>query len=128
DRGPHGLDGRARVERVQAHLPRVVEVVDAKVRDDDRRTAPQPATLPADALGLLGAAEIAGARPKVDLVDETPRALAHDHEDLPRVDRDLARPAAAGQARGRVLVVADDRRVDVAEPVDLRGAEEPDVD
>ena len=54
--------------------------------------------------------------------------LAHDHEDLPGVDGDLAGPAGAGQAGRRMVVRADDRRVDVAEPVDLRRAEEPDVD
>ena len=54
--------------------------------------------------------------------------LAHDHEHLAGVDGDLARAAAAGQPGLRVVVVADDRRVDVAEPVDLGGAQEPDVD
>ncbi len=35
----------ARVERVQAHLAGLVEVVDAEVGDDDRRAATQPAAL-----------------------------------------------------------------------------------
>ncbi len=54
--------------------------------------------------------------------------LAHDHEDLAGVDRDLAGAAGTGQPRRRVVVRPDDGRVDVAEPVDLGGAQEPDVD
>ena len=42
--------------------------------------------------------------------------------------RDLGRAAAAGQAHLRVVIVADHRGVDVAEPVELRGAEEADGD
>ena len=37
-------------------------------------------------------------------------------------------PPEPGQARRRVRVVADDGRVDVAEAVDLRRAQEADVD
>src|SRR4029077_2547320 len=110
------------------HLARVVEVVDAEVGDDDGRSAAEPAALAPDPLGLLGAAEVAGARPEIDPLDEAARALAHDHEDLSRVDGDLARSARPGQPRRRVVVRADDRRVDVAEPVDLRGTQEADVD
>jgi hypothetical protein len=40
----------------------------------------------------------------------------------------ISRPAGAGQARLRVVVVADHGRVDVAEPVDLGGAQEAHVD
>jgi hypothetical protein len=49
-------------------------------------------------------------------------------QDLPGVDRDLARPARARQAHLRLRVLADDRGVQVAEAVDLRAAEEGDVD
>jgi hypothetical protein len=45
-----------------------------------------------------------------------------------RVDRDLARAARAGQPRPERGVVADDGRVDIAEAIDLRRAEEADVD
>src|SRR4029079_6084952 len=122
------VDGRARMERVEPHLAVLAEVVDAKVGDDDAGAAPQPALLPPDPLALLGAAEVAGARPEVDPLDEAAGALAHDHEDLARVDRDLAGAATPPQTRLRVGVVADHRRVDVPEPVDLGGAEEADVD
>jgi hypothetical protein len=44
------------------------------------------------------------------------------------VRRDLGRAAGAGQARLRLSVGADDGAVQVAELVDLRGAEESDVD
>ena len=85
---------RALVQRVEAHLAGLVEVVDAEVGDDDRRAAALPAALAPDAFGLLGAAQVAGARPEVDGLDEAAPALAHDHEHLPGVDRDLARTAA----------------------------------
>ncbi len=122
------VERRARVERVEAHLAVLVEVVDAEVRDDDRRAAPEPALLAPDPLALLGAAEVARARPEVDLLDEAPGRLAHDHEHLAGVDRDLAGTAAPRETRLRGVVVADHGRVDVAEAVDLRRAEEPDVD
>ena len=98
----HGLDRRARVERVEAHLAGLVEVVDAEVGDDDRRAAALPAALAPDPLGLLGAAEVARAGPEVDGLDEAAPALAHDHEHLAGVDRDLARAAAsrAGASSG----------------------------
>lgn len=38
---------------------------------------------------------------------------------------DLGRSAASGQPRARLPVVADDGAVEVREPVDLGGAEEP---
>ena len=54
--------------------------------------------------------------------------LPHDDDHLACGCRDLGSAARAGQSCGRVLVVADDRRVDVAVPVELRAAEEADVD
>ena len=50
----------------------------------------------------------------------------HDH--LARRGGDLRRAAGAGQPHPRRVVVADHGGVDVAEAVDLRGTEEPDVD
>ncbi len=91
------------MERIEAHLAGLVEVVDAEVGDDDRGPAAQPAALAPDAFRLLGAAEVAGAGPEVDALDEAAPALAHDHEHLAGVDRDLARAAAAGQAGRRVV-------------------------
>ena len=90
--------------------------------------SPQPALLLADPRGRLGAAEVAGRGSEVDALDEAARALAHDHEDLARVDGDLAGATGAGQAGRRMVVVADDGGVDVAEAVDLGGAQEADVD
>jgi hypothetical protein len=48
------------MDRVEAHLAGVVEVVDAEVRHHDRRSAPEPALLAADAGGRFRAAEVAG--------------------------------------------------------------------
>ena len=128
DRLADGLQGGAGVERVETHLAVVVEVVDAQVGDHDAGTATEPALLAPDPGGVLGPAQVARAGPEVDRLDERPLRLAHDHEDLPGVDGDLAGAARAGQAGLRVVVVADDRGVDVAEPVDLGGAQEADVD
>ena len=116
------------MEGLEPHLAGLVEAIHAEVRDDDRRPTAQPAALAADPLGLLRAAHVARRGPEVDPLDEAARALAHDHEHLAGVDGDLARPAGPGQARRRVCVVPDHGRVDVAEPVDLGCAEEPDVD
>jgi hypothetical protein len=77
---------------------------------------------------LVRPAQVARRGPEVDRLDEAAPALAHDDEDLPGIDRDLARAAGARQSRRRVVVRADDRGVDVAEPVDLGGAQEADVD
>ena len=129
DRVADGLERRPRMEEVEAHLSALVEVVDAQVGDDDRRPAPQPALLAADPGRVLRSAEVARARPEVDALDERALRLAHDHEHLAGVDGDLARPAGARQACLRmVVVVADDRRVDVAEAIDLGRAEEAHVD
>jgi hypothetical protein len=76
----------------------------------------------------LGAAQVAGRGAEVDPVDERAGRLAHDHEDLAGVDRDLAGAARARQPGLRSRVVADHGRVDVAEAVDLGRAEEADVD
>ena len=73
DRVPDLLERGARMERVEPHLAGLVEVVDPEVGHDDRRAAPQPAVLAPDALGLLGAAEVAGRRPEVDRLDEGAR-------------------------------------------------------
>src|SRR4029077_6748637 len=89
------------VERRESHLARFVEPVDAEVRDDDARAAPEPALLAPDPLALLGAPEVARAGPKVDRLDETAVALAHDHEHLARVDRDLAGAATPREAGRR---------------------------
>jgi hypothetical protein len=59
------------MDRVEAHLARVVEVVDAQVRDDDRRPATQPTLLATNSSRVLGAAEIAGRGPEVDLARRT---------------------------------------------------------
>ena len=104
----------------KCQIPRSVTTTDGP--------APEPALLAPDPLRIRRAAEVPGRGPEVDPLDERARRLAHDHEHLAGVDRDLARAAAARQARRRRGVVADDGRVDVPEPVDLGGAQEPDVD
>ncbi len=58
------------MERVEAHLAGLVEVVDAEVSDDDARPAAEPALLATDPLGVVRPAEVAGTRPEVDPLDE----------------------------------------------------------
>src|SRR5438309_7725230 len=116
------------MDRREPHLTGFVEPVDAEVGDDDARAAPKPGLLAPDPLALLGATEVARAGPEVDRLDEAAAALAHDHEHLASVDRNLAGAATPREAGRRVGVVPDDGRVDVPEPIDLGRAQEPDVD
>src|SRR6185369_1960334 len=81
------LERGAGMERVEAHLARLVEVPDPEIGHNDRRPAAQPPLLAPDP-GAVGAAEIAGTRPEVDPIDEAAPGLAHDHEHLTRIDRD----------------------------------------
>ena len=131
-RPAHGLvdvlERGARVQAVEAHLAVLVEVVDTQVRDDDRRAAPRPALGLAHAGRVGAAAQVAGRGAEVDALHERPLRLAHDDEHLAGVDGDLAGAARAGQPGPRRRVVADDGRVDVAEAVDLGGAQEAHVD
>ena len=87
----------------------VARLEDAEVGDDD-------------------ADVVADARREVELLDEGALRVAEHHEHI--LDRcgDLGRTTAAGQAHLRLRVVADHRAVEVAAAVDLRRAEEADVD
>ena len=97
---------------------------DPEVGDDDRRArAGEPEALP---LARPGA--VADRRGEVELLDERPLRLAQQDDHLARGRRDLGRPAGARQPHLRVLVGADDGRVDVRVAVELRRPEEADVD
>jgi hypothetical protein len=119
------LQRNPRMQGLQRHLARGLgEPVRAEVGDDRGGPAAEPATP-----GIMdGIPAVAGGRPEVELIDERALRLAHDHQDPPRVDRDLARAARPGQTDLRVRIVADHRGVEVAEAVDLRAPEERDVD
>ena len=65
---------------------------------------------------------------EVATLDERPCRLAHDHHHRAGRRGDLRSPAGAGQPRLRRFVRADHGRVDVGVLVELRAAEEPDVD
>src|ERR671910_1461152 len=119
------LEAHARMQGAELHPPLLlVEPVRREVGHDVRRPRARPPTGPV----VVGVPAVAGGRPEMELLDERARRLPHDHEDLPRVDRDLACTAGAGEPYLRTLVGADHRRVQVAEAVDLRAAEERDVD
>ena len=70
----------------------------------------------------------ADAGAEVAVLDEGAHRLAHDHDHPPGERRDLRRATGSGQPGVRGGVLADHGGVDVAEPVELGGAEEPDVD
>src|SRR5947208_2456535 len=65
---------------------------------------------------------------EIELVDEAALALRHDDEDLATGGGDLRRAAAAGQTNLRFLVRANDGCVEIGVFVDLRAAEEADLD
>src|SRR5205085_2993246 len=65
---------------------------------------------------------------EVESLDECTPGLTQHHEDLADARRDLRGAAGPGQAHLRRAVVADHGAVQVRVPVDLRRAEEADVD
>ena len=95
----------------------------AEVGDHRTRAAAGEAGAGARAVAV----EEAGAAAEVQPLDEAARGGARHHEHLPGMQRDLRRAAAARQPRGRQLVRADHGAVEVAEAVDLRGAEKAHV-
>src|SRR6266516_6340316 len=122
---PNLVERDTRMQRRERHLTRrLLEDVGGEVRDDRRGSAPPPA-----ARGVARRiARVSRCGAEVDLLHERPSALPHDHEDPPGVNCDLARTPGSREANLRSRVVADDRRVDVPEPIDLRGTEEGDID
>ena len=124
-RGARLLDRGAGLQGRQRQLARDrVRAQDADVGDDHLR----PRAAEAEALAVARPVAEAHRRHEVDALDERPRRLAQQHDDLAARRGDLRCPAGAGQADLRRRVVADHRRVDVGEAVDLGAAEEADVD
>ena len=117
------------MEAVEAHLAVVVEVVDAQVGDDHGGSPAQPALRPAQR-------SAASALPP-RLPGEVRKSMrsTNDRADWRMTTKTWRALMAISQAPPdpgrRVLgrrVVPDDRRVDVAEAVDLGGAQEAHVD
>src|SRR5262245_18814176 len=67
-------------------------------------------------------------RHEIEPVDEAALALRHDDEDLAAGSGDLRRAAATRQPNFRLVVGTDHRRIEIGIFVDLRAAEEPDLD
>ena len=116
------------MQAAQRHLTIVIESVDAKISDHARRSAAAPPLRRTSFCSCDGAAEVSRRCAKVELLYKAARALAHDHQDLFGVDRDLACAARSREAGLRCGVVANHRRVQVAEAIDLRSAEEAHID
>ena len=129
DRRPDLVERHARVERVDAHLAGLVEVPDGEVGHDHRRPTADPAPARAGsarpARRRRGCRARSGSRSSRRSERDDWRMITNTWRALIAISHAPPRP---GQPRRRGRVVADDRRVDVAEPVDLRRAEEPDVD
>nr|WP_228546367.1 hypothetical protein [Halegenticoccus tardaugens] len=81
----------------------------------------------AELLTTLAAVEVAGTRDEVHLLREAPLAVGRDNDGFAGVASNFAGASAAGKPHFRIIVVPDDRGIDVAVPVDLRAAEEADV-
>src|SRR5581483_12066217 len=71
---------------------------------------------------------VAAARREVEPLDERARRLAQHDEHVTYRRGDLRRAAAARQANLWCCVVTDHGAVEIAMPVDLRGAEEAEPD
>ena len=91
--------------------------------DDGHAGAVQP-----ELLARARAVALPDGRAEVELGHERARRLAQHHDRLTAGGGDLGRAAGARQAHLRVVVGADHGAVEVAVTVDLRGAQEADVD
>ena len=106
----HLLDLDARVERHELELAVAPGLEDAQVGDDGEGVAAAPER-----------------GDEVEALDEGPRRMPEQDDDLPGGRGDLGRPARTRQADLGMVVGADHRRVDVPAPVDLGRAEKADV-
>ena len=110
--------------RVSSQVSRV-GLEHAEVGDDQHRAA----AAQAQPLAVAGAVAEADRGDEVDPLDEAcAGSAARPRSTSPAGGGDLRGAAGARQPDRRARVVADHRGVDVAEPVDLRRAEEADVD
>src|SRR5690349_8461718 len=82
----------------------------------------------AEPASRVATVKIAGTGTEVESLDEGAFLEPHDVEDALGVDGDLAGAAAAWQAHLGRSIVADDAGVQVAVAVDLRAAEQADLD
>src|SRR5438105_1507289 len=74
------------------------------------------------------AVTVTNRRAEIKALNERPAAVRRDHDHLAAACGDFRGAAGPGQADPGVLVLADDRRVEVRVAIDLRGAEERDRD
>src|SRR5690606_11018858 len=115
----------ARMERGDGEFLRLrIRLPDRKIGDEQGR----PPGGQAEPLAVVAALAMAEAREEVDLFDHRAARLLERDEDLAAGGGDLGGSATARQAGFRMAVVADHRGVDVAEAVELGGAEKADRD
>src|SRR5215470_15274577 len=117
-------DRDAGVQGQHLHAPAlVVEADDPEVGDDAIHAADhQTAIAPARA-----APDEAGAGDEIDSVHKAPLLVLHG-DDHVRKARDVVAAARTGKPRGRIVGIADEGAVQIAELIYLRAAHEPDVD
>ena len=115
----------ARVKFGHDELVRVwLGLENSEVRDDGHRSLARQV----ETLARIPACKVASRGDEVHLLDKRTLRLLDDDHDLARERCDFWRAAGAGQPHGRPIVRPDYRGVDVAEAIDLRGAEKSDVD
>src|SRR5690348_12383874 len=69
-----------------------------------------------------------GAGHEIELVNEGSITQAHNHVNLLRIDSDLTGAAGAGQPNLRIVIAANDSRIEVTEAIYLRTTKQGHVD
>src|SRR5262249_58900558 len=112
----HGLEPHAAAAGLEAEQPE---------RRDHARDASEQQSRPRSRISAL---EIPGARDEIDLLHE-PAWLVHGEDDDAAAERDdVIGAATAREPHFRPVVAADRARVEVAVAIDLRAADEADVE
>ena len=108
----------------------VISLVSGSGRMMQRSVTRQRGPLGANAkrLAFAAGASVAERGEKVELADETARALLHHDKDLAAAGGDLRGASTARQPHLGLRVIADDRAIEIAEAVHLGSAQETDGD